>query len=79
MSNHDHDDDEHEDGCLCDLEHEADEITSDEELPEAQGGVAAVAVASDADAEDVDGCDIDFNEGEVTADADLPAAAGGVA
>lgn len=68
---------EHDDHCVCDIELNDDEITSDAELPAASGGVAP-AVAAEL-AEDSDGCDIDFNEAEPTTDEELPAATGGVA
>lgn len=68
---------EHDDHCVCDIDLEADEITSDADLPVAAGGVAA-AGGPQPD-EDVDGCDEDFSKAEPTTDEELPAATGGVA
>ena len=69
---------DHVDGCVCDIELDDDEVTSDADLPEATGGVGVVQ-GSGAGLEDVDGCDLDFNESDPTTDEELPAAIGGVA
>jgi hypothetical protein len=67
------------DGCLCGLEHLEDEITSDQELPTASGGVEVVVDERPADDEDdVDGCDLDFAEDDHTTDEELPVTVGGV-
>ena len=68
---------EHDDNCVCDIELNEDEITSDLDLPGAAGGVAAVQQQQAAD--DADGCDLEFKDAEPTADEDLPVAIGGVA
>jgi hypothetical protein len=68
---------EHDDHCVCDIQLEEGEITSDADLPVAAGGVASVGAKQPA--EDADGCDLDFNLAEPTADDQLPAATGGVA
>lgn len=77
----DENDHEEHDGCLCDIEIADHEITPDENLPQAVGGVEAAGVLDDDDAEDseIDGCDLDFESAEPTADEYLPTAAGGVA
>ena len=69
----DRDDDEF-DACVTDVELREDEISSDEDLPGAEGGVELVASAEDVE---VDGCDVEFNEADATGDEDLPAATGG--
>ena len=66
---------EHADHCVCDIELQDDEVTSDADLPAAAGGVAA----AQAPADDADGCDEDFTKAEPTTDEELPAATGGVA
>ena len=58
----------------CDVELQDAEITPDEELPAALGGVEISG-----EGHDVDGCDVDFDDQDVTPDEELPAAAGGVA
>ena len=68
---------EHDDNCVCDIDLNEDEITSDSDLPVAAGGVAAAHGQEGAD--DADGCDLDFNDAEPTTDEDLPVAIGGVA
>ena len=65
---------EHNDHCVCDIELNEDEVTSDADLPVSVGGVAAAP----GQAADADGCDLDFRA-EPTADEDLPVAVGGVA
>ena len=65
------------DGCVCDIELTAAEITSDADLPPAAGGVQTLA-GEGAD-DEADGCDLDFSEAEPTSDEDLPVATGGVA
>ena len=68
---------EHDDHCVCDIELQDDEVTSDADLPAAAGGVAAAQAQAPAD--DADGCDEDFTKAEPTTDEELPAATGGVA
>ena len=68
---------EHDDSCVCDIELNDDEVTSDADLPVASGGVAAAQRHGGTD--DADGCDLEFKEAEPTGDADLPVAIGGVA
>lgn len=58
----------------CDVEFHEAEVTPDEELPVAVGGVA---IADEGD--DADGCDVDFDDMDATLDEELPAAEGGVA
>ena len=67
---------EHNDNCVCDIELNHDEVTSDSDLPVASGGVAAAQGHVGAD--DADGCDLEFKDAEPTADEDLPVAIGGV-
>ena len=67
---------EHDDNCVCDIELNDNEVTSDSDLPVASGGVAAVQGHEGAD--DADGCDLEFEDAEPTADEDLPVAIGGV-
>ena len=67
---------EHHDNCLCEIQLETKEVTSDADLPVASGGVAAAGEHTVAD--DADGCDLDFSTVEPTAEEDLPAATGGV-
>lgn len=74
-AHHDHDDDDPEDGCLCDLELSDDELMADEDLPPSAGGVASDVGTFE---EDLDGCDVDFAKGRKTADVDLPPSTGGV-
>jgi hypothetical protein len=70
-------DDDHVDGCVCDLERDDGEATLDVELPAATGGVEA---PSHGDAESVDDVgDVEIDEAEVTTDEELPVAIGGVA
>jgi len=69
---HIHDDDV--DGCLCDLEITATELTSDADLPPASGGMRLAETPPGNDDEDACGCAIT----EATADEDLPVAVGGV-
>lgn len=64
------------DGCICDLTLGDDEVTSDEDLPIATGGVDTEPDLDSGD-ESTDGCDLDFNEGQLTPDEDLPFAVGG--
>ena len=66
-------DDEEEHLCGCDLEFNAKDATSDEDLPRAVGGIA---ISGEGD--EIDGCDLDFDSADATSDADLPAATGGV-
>ena len=61
----------------CDIDLREDEITSDTDLPETAGGVAAAR--AEELSEDADGCDDAFNQFEPTKDEELPAATGGVA
>jgi hypothetical protein len=49
-----------------------DEVTSDEELPVATGGVAAPAPEILGNEDDVDGCELDFTAAEQTNDEELP-------
>lgn len=67
---------EHDDHCLCDIDLQEDEFTSDADLPAAAGGVAAASVHVP---DDADGCDEDFTKAAPTTDEQLPAATGGVA
>jgi hypothetical protein len=69
---------DHVDGCVCDLEIADQEVTLDEELPATQGGVQSINQQS-AGGEDIDGCDVEFTEHDATPDEELPAAVGGVA
>jgi hypothetical protein len=71
--------DHDEDSCVCGLEHVDDEVTADEELPSAAGGIAqAVTEEAQENEDDVDGCEIDFLVAEQTDDEELPPAAGGI-
>ena len=72
------DDDEDADDCICGMEHLEDETTSDEELPQASGGVETAGEAPPDDEDDVDGCELDFSEAEQTGDEELPVTVGGV-
>jgi hypothetical protein len=69
---------DHVDACVCDIELDDDEVTSDADLPGATGGVI-VAQGSSINLENIDGCDLDFNEADPTTDDELTAAAGEVA
>lgn len=71
-------DNEDADSCLCGLEHNEDDATSDEELPPASGGIASAAGAPEKDEPDLDGCDMDFAQAQQTGDDQLPAATGGM-
>ena len=62
----------------CDVDFTKGELTLDEHLPEAAGGVHDPSPSA-ANEDDVDACDVDFTKGDLTADEDLPASAGGVA
>ena len=66
------DEDENADGCGLDFNE--DEVSSDEELPAATGGVSF-----DTDEEYGCGCDLVFEEDDLTPDEELPATEGGVA
>ena len=70
---HNHDDDV--DGCLCDIELNALEVTADADLPPSSGGMRLTEAPAGTDDEDSCGCEIT----ETTADEDLPVAVGGVA
>jgi hypothetical protein len=71
-------DDEDTDGCLCGLEHSDDDVTLDEELPIASGGVEVEKQElSGRDEDDLDGCKLDFTAGDQTTDEELPVATGG--
>ena len=61
----------------CDVDFTKGDLTMDEDLPAAAGGVHQRSGAGDED--DIDACDVDFTAGDLTSDEDLPAAAGGVA
>lgn len=63
--------DDNIDGCELDFD---EEITADDALPMAFGGVAI-----EVEGEDACGCDAVVDETEETADEDLPPAEGGVA
>ena len=78
---HDHDGDDEADNCLCGIELDENEITSDAELPAAIGGMEAADDRPDGheDSEDIDGCDAVIADTDVTTDAELPVATGGVA
>lgn len=68
-----HEDEDHVDGCTCNVEFDESDALSDTELPLAAGGVQA------ADEEDgIDGCDVDFNGTDATTDEELPIAVGGM-
>ena len=58
----------------CDVDFRDAEVTPDEELPVAVGGVRIAD-----EMEDADGCDVDFDDTDATPDDELPAAEGGVA
>lgn len=71
-------DDDDSDGCLCGMDHLDEEATSDEELPQASGGVQTDDQEQpDEDEDDIDGCDIDFTDDQTT-DEELPVAIGGM-
>ncbi|WP_407155649.1 hypothetical protein [Bradyrhizobium sp. STM 3557] len=70
-------DDSDSDDCLCGMEPVADEATSDEELPQASGGVEADAAEEPDDPDESDGCELDFSLDEPTRDEELPVAIGG--
>lgn len=67
---------EHGDNCVCDIELNDDEVTSDLDLPVASGGVTPALGHGATD--DADGCDLEFKDANPTADEDLPVAIGGV-
>ena len=68
---------DHVDGCTCDLEMDKLEVVSDADLPAATGGVGSANVGqSNEDA--IDGCDVDFSKAAATTDEELPVAVGGV-
>jgi len=71
------DDDEDADDCICGTEHLEDEVTSDEELPPASGGIETAEEEQQRNEDDVDGCELDFTAAEQTDDEELPAAVGG--
>jgi hypothetical protein len=62
----------------CDVDFATGDLTPDEHLPEAAGGVHEPTPGG-GNEDDVDACDVDFTRGDLTADEDLPASAGGVA
>jgi hypothetical protein len=70
-------DEDHLDGCLCDLKIADNDLTSDADLPPATGGVAASAAQHD-EQPDLEGCGIAATADELTPDDALPAAVGGV-
>lgn len=72
-----HEDEDRLDGCLCDVEFNETDATSDRDLPPAAGGVQA-AVDKHGDEDGVDGCAVGFNGSDATTDRELPIAAGGV-
>jgi hypothetical protein len=49
-----------------------DEVTSEEELPVATGGITAPAPEILGNEDDVDGCELDFTAAELTNDEELP-------
>jgi hypothetical protein len=68
-----------EDGIdACDVDFRKGDLTRDEDLPPAAGGVV-VLHGGTAFEDDVDACDVDFTQGELTPDDGLPPSAGGVA
>jgi hypothetical protein len=73
-------DDADADGCLCGIDHgDDDEVTLDQELPTASGGVDTNDEDHLAENEDdVDGCELDFSEVDQTTDEELPVSAGGM-
>jgi hypothetical protein len=71
------DDEGQADGCLCGAEIYAADVTPDDQLPVAAGGVAALPLPDVSD-DDIDGCDAAANAVGVTADEVLPVAVGGV-
>jgi len=72
------DDDEDADHCICGMEHLEDEVTSDEELPPASGGIETDEDEHQENEDDLDGCELDFTAAEQTGDEELPAAVGGI-
>jgi hypothetical protein len=69
-------DDGEVDGCASGADIGAADITPDEQLPAASGGVAALP-QPDADEDHADGCAPAVDAAGVTTDHELPAAAGG--
>lgn len=74
---HVHEDEDHVDGCTCDVEFDESDALSDTELPLAAGGVQAADEEHD-DEDSIDGCDADFNGTDATTDKELPVAVGGM-
>jgi hypothetical protein len=71
-------DEEGVDSCICGMEHLEDEVTSDEELPPATGGVTTSAEEFLENEDDIDGCELDFTTAEQTKDEELPVSVGGM-
>jgi hypothetical protein len=71
-------DEENVDGCLCGTEHLEDELTSDEELHPATGGIASPPEEFLENEDDIDGCELDFTTAEQTNDEELPVSVGGI-
>lgn len=71
-------DDEDTDSCLCGMAHVDDDVTPDQELPDACGGIEIEdGKEPDDDEDDVDGCALDFSADDLTTDAELPVTVGG--
>ena len=58
----------------CDVPIKKADATADEDLPNAEGGVAV-----DQNEDDIDGCDVPIRKRDATPDNELPIAEGGVA
>jgi hypothetical protein len=72
-------DDDDTDGCVCGMDHLDEDVTSDEELPNASGGVETDDEEQpDADEDDIDACELDFTIDDQTTDEELPVAIGGI-
>jgi len=67
------------DGCICDIKITNEEVTPDEELPVAWGGVEAAENGDPHDDRDEADCGCGAPVGDMTLDEDLPITSGGIA